>query len=265
MPSTIRMKMIATTLLACAVALCQLSARPAWAGVDEGFAAYHRGDYTTALRELRPLAEQGDTAAQYNLGFMYGNGQGVLQDYAEALKWYRKATEQGHARAQYNLGFMYENGQGVARDYVRAHLWFNLATANGLQRAAINRDIVALRMTPAQIAQAQMLAREWWLRFVKVKVRGMATKVLTAPARGDFRVQLAAIKLKALAVKEADRLNRVHKLVFGGLTIVLVRADLGKRGVFYRLRTGPLSDRASARSLCHKLSARKQDCIVVKP
>ncbi len=257
MPSTIRMKKIATTWLACAVALCQLPATPAWAGVDEGIAAYERGDYAAALRELRPLAEQGDVTAQYNLGFMYGNGQGVLQDYAEALKWYRKATEQGHARAQYNLGFMYENGQGVPQDYVRAHLWFNLATANGLQRAAINRDIVALRMTPAQNVQAQMLARDWRVRFRKVAE--------VPPAPGGFRVQLAAIKSKALAVKEADRVNRVHKLVLGGLKIVLVRADLGKRGVFYRLRTGPLSDRASARSLCLKLSVHKQDCIVVEP
>ncbi len=101
-----------------AVLLVVLAA-PAWAGFDEGVAAYDRGDYATALRELRPLAEQGDAAAQYNLGGMYYGGYGVPQDYAEAVKWYRKAAEQGHALAQNNLAFMYYAGQGVTRDYVQ--------------------------------------------------------------------------------------------------------------------------------------------------
>ncbi|MCH7692462.1 MAG: sel1 repeat family protein [Proteobacteria bacterium] len=175
---------------------------PAWAGFDEGVEAFYRGDYATALRELRPLAEQGNANAQFFLGFMYDKGQGVPQDYAEAVKWYRKAAEQGHADAQfflgymyaqgdvvpqnyakavkwyrkaaeqddaeaeYNLGFMYGNGQGVPQDYVQAHMWYNLAASRlppGEDRdeAVKNRDIVAKRMTPAQISEAQKLAREW--------------------------------------------------------------------------------------------------------
>jgi TPR repeat protein len=62
-------------------------------------AAYERGDYATALRLIRPLAEQGGAKAQYNLGQMYRDGQGVPQDYAEAVKWYRLAAEQGYADA----------------------------------------------------------------------------------------------------------------------------------------------------------------------
>ncbi len=57
---------------------------PAWAGLDEGVAAYHRGDYATAFREWHPLAKQGNAKAQYNLGVMYGNGLGVPQDEAQA-------------------------------------------------------------------------------------------------------------------------------------------------------------------------------------
>ena len=147
------------------VLACALSA-PAWAGFDEGLAAAERGDYETALREWRPLAERGDADAQYNLGVMYDTGQGVAQDYAEALKWYRRAAEQGHAAAQYNLGVVYGNGQGVAQDYVQAHLWFNLAasrlpTDEVRDKAVLNRDIAEGRMTPAQLAEAQRLAREW--------------------------------------------------------------------------------------------------------
>jgi TPR repeat protein len=69
-------------------------ATPAWGGYDEGLAAAKRGDYATALREWRPLAEQGRAVAQHNLGFMYANGQGVPQDYAAAVKWWRKAAAQ---------------------------------------------------------------------------------------------------------------------------------------------------------------------------
>ena len=88
-------------------------AAPAWAGFDEGVAAYERGDYATALREFRPLADQGDAAAQYNLGIMYSEGRGVQQGDAEAVRWFRKAADQGNADAQHNLGVMYEKGRGV--------------------------------------------------------------------------------------------------------------------------------------------------------
>ncbi len=140
---------------------------PAWAGFDEGVAAYNRGDFATAIREWRPLAEQGNAKAQYNLGFMYRNGQGVPQDDAEAVKWYRKAAEQGNAKAQNDLGFMYSKGKGVPQDYVQAHMWYNLAASSfplgggDRLKAVKNYNIVAERMTPAQISEAQKLAREW--------------------------------------------------------------------------------------------------------
>ena len=133
----------------------------ALAGFDEGVAAYNRGDYATALEEMLPIAEQGNADAQFALGVMYGNGDGVPQDYAVAMKWYRLAAEQGIARAQYNLGIMYGNGKGVPQDYVQAHMWFNLAASKGNEIARKNRDIVAKKMTPTQIAEAQRLAREW--------------------------------------------------------------------------------------------------------
>ncbi len=159
--------------LALIVALCVgftlgLTA-PAWAGFEEGKAAYNRGDYATALREWRPLAKQGDAEAQFFLGAMYNLGDGVPQDYAEALQWWRKAAEQGNAKAQFFLGSMYDKGQGVPQDYAKAHIWFTLA-ASGFPRgyardkAVKKRDIVAKRMTPAQISEAEKLAREWRLK-----------------------------------------------------------------------------------------------------
>ena len=88
------------------------------------------------------------------------------QDYSEAVRWTRKAANQGNALGQTNLGVMYGKGRGVPQDYVQAHIWFNLAASRfppGTDRdkAVKNRDLVAKLMTPAQIAEAQRLAREW--------------------------------------------------------------------------------------------------------
>lgn len=101
-------------------------AAPMAAGpLEDADAALKRRDYTTAVRLNRPLAEQGD------------------------------------ANAQYNLGVFYDNGLGVPQDKVRAYMWFNLSAAQGREGAAAFRDLIARRMTPAQIAEAQRLAREW--------------------------------------------------------------------------------------------------------
>ena len=99
-----------------------------YAGYEEGLAAYDRRDYETAFQEFKPLAEQGDELAQYNLGAMY------------------------------------YNGQGVPRDYVMAYMWFNLAAAQGQEVAKVAsglRNISERVMTPEQIAEAQRLSREF--------------------------------------------------------------------------------------------------------
>ncbi len=116
-------------------------------------------DYAEAERWYRRAVEQGYASAQFNLGVKYYNS--LPQDYAEAAKWFRKAANQGNADAQYNLGVIYDKGYGVPQDYVQAHMWFNLAAAQDQISATRNRDTVAALMTPAQIAEAQKLARKW--------------------------------------------------------------------------------------------------------
>ena len=105
-----------------------------WDGLD----AYDAGDYQTALMEFRPLAEQGDALAQFELGWLYDNGYGVAQDKAKAAKWYRLAAEQGDPWAQNNLGWLYENGEGVPRDYTLAVKWYRLAALQGNTMAQEN-------------------------------------------------------------------------------------------------------------------------------
>jgi TPR repeat protein len=82
-------------------------------------------------------------------------------DYAAALRFIRPLAEQGDASAQYNLGVLYDNGLGVPQDKVRAYMWFTLSAAQGRDGAAAFRDLIARRMTPAQIEEAQKLTREW--------------------------------------------------------------------------------------------------------
>ena len=127
--------------------------------------AIGRGDDKTAFRLLKPLAEQGNAKAQYNLGVFYQQGWVVPKDHAEAVKWYRKAADQGEVLAQWSLGGMYQSGLGVTRDYVLSHMWYSLAaprlSEEGRNTTIKSRDFVASKMTPAKIAEAQKLAREW--------------------------------------------------------------------------------------------------------
>ena len=113
------------------------------------------------MKWYRLAAVQGDAKAQYNLGSMYEDGQGVSQDYDKAVKWYRFAVEKGEPRAQINLGRLFAIGYGVPQDFIRAHMWFDLAAALGLKRAVESRDMVVRLMTSAQIAEAQRMARDW--------------------------------------------------------------------------------------------------------
>ena len=86
--------------------------------------AYNSGDFATALREWTPLAEQGNASAQYNLGFVYYNGEGVLQD------------------------------------KVYAHMWGNIGSSNGNENGGKLRDAVSKEMTSSQLEKAQDLARK---------------------------------------------------------------------------------------------------------
>lgn len=105
-----------TRLLAILAVLLLLATPVAAQDFAKGLEAYKRGDYEAALREWRPLAEQGDASAQHALGVMNYRGDGVSRDYSEALKWFRKAAEQGNAGDQYNLGLMYDYGLGAEHD-----------------------------------------------------------------------------------------------------------------------------------------------------
>lgn len=98
---------------------------------EKAGAVHRAGRYGEALPILKKLAEQGIAPAQYSLGVIYSNAQGVPRDYPQALRWYRLAADQGYALAQVRLGMMYKDGEGVQRDFGTALAWTRKAADQG--------------------------------------------------------------------------------------------------------------------------------------
>jgi TPR repeat protein len=124
------------------VTLVLSASQSVWGGFQEGYDAYKRGDYATAFKEWKPLAEEGNPNIQFALGEMYEKGKGVQKDYKLAVKWYRKSAELGNADAQHSLGMMYVNGLGVPEDYTLASNWFRKSADQGYVRAQYNLGLI---------------------------------------------------------------------------------------------------------------------------
>ena len=131
--------------------------------------AYVRGDYEKARTDIEFLAHGGEPRAQYDLGLMYDQGQGVQQSDAKAMEWYERAARQGEPRAQYNLGLMYLNGQGVPPDVVQAYYWISLSANRGNVHARDARDYVSEKMSTEQLVTAKRLIQEYEEQAAKSK------------------------------------------------------------------------------------------------
>ena len=165
------------------------------AGLKSAKRAYDQKDYANAFNEFRPMAEQGNTEAQFYVGKMYMMGQGVLKDEDEAIKWFRVSADKGNADAQFFLGSYYllphrdiaegakwlrlsaDQGQQDAqlllgksylqgdkdlpRDAVQADMWLRLAAKNNLEFYQTQLLAAEGEMTPAEIAQGKELAAAW--------------------------------------------------------------------------------------------------------
>ena len=152
--------MLTLNRLLLAVSICCLVATANAEPIDDAIAAHGRGDYAQTLKILRPLAAQGESNAQTQIGVMYYNGQEVTQNYQEALKWFRLAAAQGDAPAQTNIGHMYYEGQGVTQDYQEALKWSRLAAAQGF--AGAQNNIGAMYRDGRGVARDDKEAVKWF-------------------------------------------------------------------------------------------------------
>lgn len=162
MKSSDRDRSCSAILLAIAFSLLWLTPGQTSAGsLEDGVAAYGRGDFPAALKLWRDAADAGNAAAQNNLGIMFDLGKGTPRSDKLALFWFLKAARQGYAKAQYNMGRKYDNGEGVEANEVTALMWYTLAASGGSKPFAITRDKLAKHLTPDQRKTAHLLAKEW--------------------------------------------------------------------------------------------------------
>lgn len=188
---------------------------PAWgASLEEAQAAYSAGDFMRAAGLFQSAAEQGDASAQYNLGVLYENGQGLAKDYGRAAVWYRKSADQGDVNAQNNLANLYMFGLGVPLDIGEAVKWLRKAGEQGEPGAQFNLGILYMlgQSVPQDYAQAQ-----YWLKLAAVQGEAEAQYNLGVMSeRGDGVVKdpVEAVAWYILASGKgfAPAVEKQHKL-----------------------------------------------------
>lgn len=117
-------------------------------------------DYAAAIHWYTLAANQEYAAGQGALGEMHAKGKGVPQNHKVGAKWYMLGAKQGNGRAQFYLGMAYAKGEGVPQDYILSYMWSDIAATNKARSAPKIRDRAAKKMSSADIAKAQKLARE---------------------------------------------------------------------------------------------------------
>jgi TPR repeat protein len=160
---TVRRSVSALLLVALAGIATTKSARAD--ALSRGTAAYARGDYNRAARELELAARRGNARALALLGFLYEHGFGEPQAYPAAADLYAEGAVRGDPFAQAMLGVMYDKGHGVPQDFILAYKWLNLAAAHATGRPRDVylrlRDAVASKMSTNEINEGQRLALYW--------------------------------------------------------------------------------------------------------
>ncbi len=155
-------------------------------------------DCNEACKRFIKIAVKGHPAAQCRLGEMYSDGNGAPQDYNEACKWFLKAADKGNAAAQAHLALIYYEGKGVIEDYVEAYKWALLAGMNGEDVSKLKQDLTA-RMNPVQIAEAQVLAKEFVAK--KENANNNSTTTPNLPAdenKNALRVERLSKKIQEM-------------------------------------------------------------------
>jgi TPR repeat protein len=126
-----------------------------------GQSATGHNAHPKSLEELRKLADEGEADAQWQMGLRYHNGEDVPHDDAQAMQWFLRAAEQGVVSAQSTVGAYYWAGRGVPEDLSNAYFWSAIANAQGDEASKIRLEVLASRMTRAQISTARQQADAW--------------------------------------------------------------------------------------------------------
>lgn len=158
------------SILLTGIIVSQYALAEAPEGFKRGMNAMLEGNFAEAYCQWKPLAQRGHAEAQYNLGWLYANGNGMKVDMKKAFYWWEAAAAQGHADAQFALGLAYTTGESVKRDLGQAAKWFYKAAHRGhldaresLMRLAGDLDLDLLASMP------QLVSEPWFGWTAKVK------------------------------------------------------------------------------------------------
>jgi hypothetical protein len=223
--------------------------------LENGWQAYVKGDYATALTDFRSNAQRGDASAEYNLGVMYETGQGVEQDDVEAFIWYSRAAE--------------HFPEGDAR-----------------KRALRRRDAVKRFMTDEERSDAMTRARQKGLdtqdlgnaQFV-IRLNNnwpKTTSVLPGRkprrdqessipnGRVQYALHLSSVRSRHDTAREWARLSRINGELLLDMRLHVRQVNIENRGTFYRVLAGSVANRSKAEDLCSRIRVKKQYCIAVR-
>jgi hypothetical protein len=179
-------------------------------GFDAADTAYQKGEYASALRQLRPLAERGDERAQYTLGLMYSTGRGVPRDDHVAVKLFSLAADQGHSHARSRLGFMYSRGYGVPQDYTQAAWFYRLAADQGCAEAQF--ELGLLYAEGDRLSQDYVSAHMWFnlaaASFPAAEIRNRRSAIANREAVESKMTRAEIIEAQRLAREWAKMIAR---------------------------------------------------------
>jgi SPOR domain/Sel1 repeat len=241
------------------------------ADFDSAADTYRNKDYSRAMEEFRPLAEQGDPRAQTVLALMYKYGEGTRRDLASAFAWYSKAAELGYAPAQYHTGNMLAEGIGVDVDVNAAITWLTRSAESGFSRANNKlEELNALKVTLDSPVDEYIPWSQSWDFNLPNRMRfnpdddSAYSAVTPIP---NYRVQLGAMSSKRSAEQLWLQLSSDNPALFAGRSL-LVKESMRPDRAIYRVQTGPFDTRDEARSFCANLvnsSEKVIGCLAIQP
>lgn len=221
---------------------------------EKGMKQFKPADAVEAVRQLKPLAEQGNAEAQFNLGSLYYQGVGVTQDYPQAIQWMYKAAEQGYVPAQVTLGSIYAEGVWgvIEKDNSRALMWFIFASAQGDIQASEFKNNLAGKMTTTEIAQAQSLVKEFRPQHVYTKAldefKALGEK---GDADAQFKAGLIYYRGQGIPPDYAEALNWFSRAAQAGHPLAQFNA-----GYMYERGEGAPQDHQKAAGYYHQAAQR---------
>jgi len=222
--------------------------------MENGWQAYVKGDYASALRDFRVKAQRGDVSAEYNLGVMYETGQGVEQDDVEAFIWYSRAAEhfsEGDARKR-----ALRRREAVKRfmtDEERSDAMTS-ARQQGLDYQDLRNAQVVIRLNNNRPKTTSLVPRRKPKRDRKSSI---------PIGRVQYALHLSSVKSRHDTAREWARLSRTHGELLSDMRLLVRKVNIENRGTFYRVLAGSMANRLKAENLCSRIRIKNQYCLAI--